>query len=177
MSKEIEKKYLIRENGVDFFSDSLAEIFPKISELEEEVIEKGKKIRQGYLSLEDGEALAKEVGMNIDFNPVEARLRDKAGKYFLTVKGDGSLTRNEEEKSLDQKVFQNYWSLTEGRRVEKVRLEKSYQGFTAEFDVYIDRDLIVAEIEVPSEQDANNLVPLGKDITSDKSYKNKNLAK
>jgi len=37
--------------------------------------------------------------------------------------------------------------------------------------------LILAEIEVPSLEDAKRLKPIGKDVTDDEQYKNKNLAK
>ena len=49
--------------------------------------------------------------------------------------------------------------------------------YTVEFDVYTDRDLIVAEIEVPSLDMLASLPVLGKDVTEDKRYKNKNLAR
>ena len=52
-----------------------------------------------------------------------------------------------------------------------------FEGHTAEIDVYTNRDLIVAEVEVPTLKDAEKLSPLGKDVTTDKKYKNRSLAK
>ena len=63
------------------------------------------------------------------------------------------------------------------RRVKKVRGKITYWGHTLEIDVYLDRDLIVAEIEVRNLSDIANLIPLGKYITNYPTYKNKNLAK
>jgi len=78
---------------------------------------------------------------------------------------------------IDKELFLEYWEHTEGKRVEKIRYEMQYLGNTVEIDYFTDRDLILAEIEVASEEDANSLEPLGKDVTLDKKYKNANLAR
>jgi len=175
--EEIEKKYLIMEGENVYDSETLSGLYSTIEKLKEDVIKNGKTIKQGYLPLDQGLMLSKTLGMDIDFEPTEARLRNKNGKLFFTLKGKGGLSRNEAEVNLAQELFDDYWTKTKGRRVEKVRLDKKLQGYTAEIDVYTDRDLIVAEIEVPTVAEAERLKPLGKDVTEDKSYKNKNLAK
>lgn len=173
---EIEKKYLIREERKDFTTKALQQYYETIDDLIHEVTTNGKKIRQGYMNLEQGKELTDYLNLKPDFKPEEARLRDKAGEYYFTMKGSGGLERNELEVKVDKDIFQKYWSNTQGKRIEKIRQKIPYQGFELEIDVYTDRELIVAEIEVPTISDANSLIPVGKDITQDKNYKNKNLA-
>ncbi len=177
MAQEIEKKYLIKEEDANFVSESLFQMYDSLQALKSDVLQNGKSIRQGYLPLDSGTELSDKLGMTVDFDPSEARLRDKADTLYFTLKGSGGLSRNELEVVIDKNIFDEYWLKTEGKRVEKFRLDKPYEGHTAEIDVYTDRDLIVAEVEVPTIEQAENLSALGKDITSDKSYKNKNLAK
>jgi len=176
--KEIEKKYLLRENNIEFATKNLAMIASSVGELEEKVLKSGEYISQGYLLLEEGINIYVLLNNSkLEFEPKEARLRRKAGKYTFTLKGDGSLERDEFEAEIPISMFEKYWELTKRKRVEKARLKEEYDGNTAEIDVYTDRDLIIAEIEVDSIEKANALKPLGKDVTEDKKYKNKNLAK
>ncbi|MCK5043631.1 hypothetical protein KAR52_01350 [Candidatus Pacearchaeota archaeon] len=177
MAQEIEKKFLIREGCINYATDTLFQMYSSVQMLKEDVIRNGKSIRQGYLSLESGSELSDNLGMDVDFNPSEARLRDKSGILYFTLKDCGGLSRNELEVKVDQNTFDKYWPRTEGKRVEKIRLNKSFEGHTAEIDVYSDRNLIVAEVEVSTLQEAERLSLLGKDVTSNKEYKNKNLAR
>jgi CYTH domain-containing protein len=192
--KEVEVKYLIMEGGKEHIEKGFFILYPPTDATREEVYRNdsdmiltkalladvfanGKKIKQGYMPVENGMEIAALIDLEVDFKPSEARLRDKGGKTFLTLKGEGGLTRNEVETEIHKDLFADLWHLTEGRRVEKVRLEKPYGAYKAEIDVYTDRDLIVAEIEVPSEEEAGKLTPIGLDVTEDKRFKNKNLAK
>jgi CYTH domain-containing protein len=174
---EIEKKYLLRDDTGTYVSEILKAIYPNFEELTDDVKNNGKPIRQGYLSIEMGINIAQELNLNLEFEPVEARLRDKAGKFFFTLKGDGTVERDELEKTIDQDVFNSYWPKTEGRRVEKIRLGKPFNDRTLEIDFYLDRTLTVVEVEVGSLEEAENFPTLGKDITKDRGFKNKNLAK
>jgi CYTH domain-containing protein len=175
---EIEKKYLIREGITEYFTEAFVLNYSSIDFLAREVFEKVKKISQGYLEIDKGLHLAKEIlKMNIDFEPKEARLRDKASRFYFTLKGEGNLSRSELEQEITSGLFNEYWPETKGKRLEKFRLKKPYQRYEAEFDIYTDRNLIIAEVEVPTIADVKMLIPLGKDVTDDKKYKNKNLAK
>lgn len=174
---EIEKKYVLKEGEAYHASDALDQIYPSYEDLVKDVMENGKPIRQGYLPVENGMALAQTMGLQVNFAPVEARLRDKAGKLSFTLKGDGTIERDELEVPIAQDVFDSHWPITEGRRVEKIRLEKPYGDHTLEIDVYRDRDLIVAEVELNSQEEARTFYPLGQDVTEEKRYKNKSLAK
>ncbi len=177
MTQEIERKYLIWESGTNYFTEALSIMYPSIDALKDDVTNNGAPIRQGYLSLTTGRELSDLVGMNVDFIPSEARLRDKKKKFYFTIKGSGGLERNELEVEIEREIFYQYWPQTKGQRVEKIRLSRPFDGHTLEIDVYTDRDLIVAEIEVPTLEEAEKLEILGKDVTTDKRYKNKNLAK
>jgi|GEM_PF-2498941 len=211
MPEEIEKKFLLSENGIEFITNELHKIYSSMEALKKDVLANGTPIKQGYLPLETGEEIAKLLGMGYDFKPNEARLRDKGGKLYFTIKGKGGVSRSELEEKLTQKTFDRFWQKTEGKRVGKIRkdvklkyktlnslgrqkfmgsfvqylkdhkisfLDKLfYSPLTAEIDVYTDRELIVAEIEVPTIEIANSLIPLGKDVSEDSNYKNKNLAK
>ena len=46
-----------------------------------------------------------------------------------------------------------------------------------EIDVYTDRDLIVAEVEVGKVEELKEILAIGRDISDDPGYKNRNLAK
>ena|SRR3989338_181026 len=167
MTQEIEKKYLLRENGINYATAAAPrKLFPA----------RGQRIKQGYLLPEDLEAICAELKHTPSFKADEARLRQKGIDFYLTLKGEGSLQRNEEELTISHGFFEKYWTKTAGRRVEKVRISVPYGRYTAEIDLYADRDLIIAEVEVPTLEEAQKLIPLGKDVTEDKRYKNKNLA-
>ena len=73
--------------------------------------------------------------------------------------------------------------LLQGNIVEKTRYEIPLAGgIVAELDVYHGKldGLITVETEFESEKQANAFSPpswFGKDVTTDKRYKNKNLAR
>jgi len=126
------------------------------------------RIRQGYVSLgEDG---------------TEVRLREKDSKFFLTVKSGGNLERYEVEIGIGRKDFHALWPFTEGRRIEKLRYDIPHGQHLIELDVYSGKleGLVTAEIEFESAEAAAAFTPpgwIGRDITRDKRYKNKNLSR
>ena len=174
---EIEKKYLLQENGIVHVQSHLKTFYRSVDDLGGDVLKNGVSIQQGYLPLNVGLDLAKKAGMTYDFTPEEARLRDKGGAFYFTLKGKGGLVRDEEESKIPEDLFTASWPRTEGKRVTKVRLPRVCGDLTIEFDCYLDRDLAVAEVEFRSVEEASAFPPLGLDITEDKKYKNKNLAK
>ena len=175
--KEIEKKYLIRENGETHLTGEFLWLFPSVDALICEAKAKGERIIQGYLPMACAKALSIEANFEVDFRPWEARLRQIGKTFYFTLKGQGGLTRNEGETKVSKRFFKKYWKLTVGNRIEKMRLKVKDGNNTAEFDVYLDRDLIVAEIEFPSEKAARRALALGLDITEEEKYKNRNLAR
>lgn len=146
---EIERKFLVR---------ALPE---NLEEYEREFI------RQGYLVLgADGS---------------EARVRDRSGAHTMTVKSKGELSRGEWEIPIEPEQFEVLWPATEGRRVEKTRFSIPYEESVIELDIYDGElfGLVTAEVEFPDEVTANAFVPpewFGEDVTSDKAFKNQQLA-
>jgi len=169
MAKEIEKKYLLqgKVRGKVLYISGLPEIN----------LNRGTKIRQGYLPVDMVQKIACILNLPEGFKPGELRVRDKGGKYFLTVKGIGGIERDEYEKQIDKKLFETLWPKTEGKRIEKVRLTFDYGGYEVELDFFTDRKLILGEVEVKSLKEAKKVHLPGKDVTEDQTYKNKNLAK
>lgn len=149
MNLEIEKKFLLRHLPTG--------------------ITNGIKILQGYLS----------VG-----NP-EVRVRAKGEKFFLTRKGGAGLVRYEEEYEISKEAFEILWSLTEDARIEKTRYEIiGLDGLIWEVDEFqtpLTEGLFTAEVELQDE----SVIPeipsalaevIERDVTTDETYKNKNLA-
>jgi CYTH domain-containing protein len=128
---------------------------------------KGEAIRQGYIAAE-GE--------------VEVRLRAKGEKLFLTVKRGAGLVREEREVELSTHQFEVLWPSTEGWRLEKTRYQVPIGELTLEVDVYSNplAGLVTAEVEFLTEKDAATFVPpswIGVEITDDRRYSNRNLAR
>jgi CHAD domain-containing protein/CYTH domain-containing protein len=99
-----------------------------------------REIEQGYLP---GERLVERL----------RRVRDgERVRYYRTVKlGDG-LARTEVEEETTPELFASLWPLTEGRRVVKRRYRVRAGVLRWEVDEFLDRDLVLAEVELPSER-------------------------
>lgn len=169
MGKEVEVKYL--------FKGTLCGDCLVIAGLPVVDISKGTRIMQGYLPLKIVSQFVEFLRLPENFSAAEARIRDKGGRYLLTVKGEGTLERDEYEKQVDEALFRRLWPLTEGKRVKKIRTQIEYHGHTLEVDYYTDRELIIGEIEFSCVEDAKSVRLPGTDVTADNAYKNKNLAK
>ena len=126
----------------------------------------GTGIRQGYLAVSES---------------AEVRLRDKGGRFFLTVKSSGGLRRSEHEVELNEKQFAGLWPATAGRRVEKTRYGMPFAELLIEIDHYhgaLD-GLLTAEVEFASEEEAQRFdAPswFAEEVTEDSRYKNRQLA-
>lgn len=137
----------------------LVDEIPNLSKYESNEIE------QGYLSLTP-----------------EIRIRKKGDSYFITMKGDGSLTRLETETKIDEVTYEILKNLVKGNLIKKTRYKIPLEdNLLAELDIYGDNleGLYTVEVEFKDEEQANNFdVPyfFGKDITLDKRFKNKNLS-
>jgi CYTH domain-containing protein len=125
-------------------------------------------VRQGYLTAPD--------------DSTELRLRQKNDRYFLTLKGAGSLVRVEREAKITAEQFETFWPETEGRRVEKERhTGKLPDGRVFELDIFLGNlaPLRLVEVEFDTEAEAQAYTPpdwFGTDVTADKRYKNKMMA-
>jgi adenylate cyclase len=111
----------------------------------------------------------------------EVRVRRKGDRLLLTAKRGTGLSRQEAEIDLDRERFDELWVLTEGRRLRKRRHVLPLGDLRIELDVYGGdlEGLMVAEIEFPSEEEANAFEPpgwLGEEVTGDHRYLNETLA-
>lgn len=154
MGVEIERKWLV-DGGADSIPAEALTV---------EAVE----IEQGYLTLgSDGG---------------ETRVRNKAGRYTLTVKSGRGLCRDEYEVPLTAEQFETLWPATAGARVHKLRRAVPGEGgVTIELDVYLGANdgLVVAEVEFDDPWGAESFVApywFGRDVTAEDSYKNRNLA-
>lgn len=145
---EIERKFLVKN-------------IPKLDNL------KFKSVSQGYLSFEP-----------------EIRIRKmNDNEFYITLKTGEGLSREEREVAINEVTFQILLHLIKGRVISKTRYYIPLEsGVTAELDIYYDEldKLSTVEIEFDSEEQAlTYTIPewFGKDVTFDKRYKNKNLAK
>ncbi|MBL8960862.1 MAG: CHAD domain-containing protein [Gemmatimonadetes bacterium] len=127
-------------------------------------------IDQGYLP---GDRLVERV----------RRTRSRAGERFhRTVKSGVGLSRLEIEEECTRELFEALWPLTDGRRVTKRRHRVRDGALTWEIDEFTDRDLVLAEVEVPS-ADYPVTVPewlepvVVREVTGDPAFANSTLAR
>jgi len=110
------------------------------------------------------------------------RIRDESGeRFYRTVKLGQGLERIEIEEETTAEMFDRLWPLTEGCRIAKQRYRIANGDFTWEVDVFRDRDLIVAEVELPAGRDDAPIPEwlsrvLARDVTGDPAYLNLTLA-
>lgn len=112
----------------------------------------------------------------------EARVREKSGRFTMTLKQGQGLKRLETEISLTAQQFNALWPLTEGNRIEKRRYSLPHQSYDVTIDVFeksLD-PLILMEVEFPDEQQSEHFTPpdfAGPEVTQDPAFKNANLAR
>lgn len=127
------------------------------------------KIDQGYLP---GERLHERV---------RRKETDTGVVHLRTVKLGSGVSRIEVEEPCSQKVYEKLWSLTVGKRVRKHRYAVAEADLTWEIDVFVDRELVLAEVELPSPERVPEipgwLAPyLVREVTEDPAYLNLSLA-
>jgi len=129
-----------------------------------------REIEQGYLP---GERLVERL----------RRVRDgERVRHYRTVKLGNGVTRTEVEEETTAELFESLWPLTEGRRVTKRRYRVPDGALLWEVDEFLDRDLVLAEVELPSESTPvptpEWLAPvLVRDVTAEGEFTNARLAR
>ncbi len=123
------------------------------------------QIEQGYLCTE----------------PV-VRIRRQNEEYWLTYKSKGLMVREEYNLPLTGEAYEHLKSKTDGKLISKQRYRIPYQGYMIELDLFSSPlpDLILAEVEFPSEEEALQFQGpewFGDDVTSSPEYHNSNLSK
>ncbi len=129
------------------------------------------EIEQGYLP---GEKLVERLR--------RIRFADGAEKWFRTVKAGKGLERVELEEETDADLSRAMWPLTQGRRLLKRRYSiRGSDDLVWEVDEFLDRELVLAEIELPTEDTLFELPPwlqdvLDREVTDETEYSNARLA-
>jgi CYTH domain-containing protein len=101
---------------------------------------------------------------------------------YRTIKGGTGIARVEVEEEVAPALYEHLWPLTEGRRVFKRRHKVNDGELVWEIDDFADRDLVLAEVELPSEETPVDppewLKPyVVREVTGEDEYANSNLAK
>ena len=149
---EIERKYLLRDLPDEARSAPAVEI------------------EQGYLP---GDRLTERL----------RHLRDSGSERWVrTVKLGSGRVRTEIEEETTEDVFAVMWPLTEGRRLRKRRHAIVDGPLTWQIDEFLDRDLVLAEVELPSADLAVEppdwLAPaVVREVTDEPGFSNVNLAR
>lgn len=101
---------------------------------------------------------------------------------FRTIKAGAGVSRIEIEEETTPAIFAGVWPLTEGCRVRKRRYRLPDGNLVWEIDEFLDRDLIVAEVELPSTdvevETPSWLKPyIVREVTGDEQFTNRALAR
>lgn len=176
MAKEVEKKYRINQMPAK--------------------LNGGNKIKQGYLDQEEHEVITlirEKFGEELNLDGIkEVRIRQKGegenAKYYLTLKSDGTLEREEYEVNIRFEEFEECWPMATEGVIEKTRYEIALDSeLLGELDEYEGQleGLFSLEIEydpettdaVSLEEAVRSITDQAEDVTEFKCYKNKALAK
>ncbi len=110
------------------------------------------------------------------------RIRKDNDQYELTYKSGGMMVRQEYNLPLDQTSYEHLKTKIDGRLITKTRYMIPYSLYTIELDVFENdlAPLLLAEVEFPSEEEANTFIPpawFGEDVTFSKLYHNSVLSR
>lgn len=105
-----------------------------------------RQLEQGYLST----------------SPV-VRVRKDDDKYELTYKSKGLMVREEHNLPLTKESYEHLRTKIDGRLITKKRYCIPYGIYTIELDIFEGdlAPLVLAEVEFPTEQEANAFTPTG----------------
>ena len=149
---EIERKYLLR---------CLPQRAGSVTPLE---------IAQGYLP---GERITERI---------RGVVAGRDAHWYRTVKLGTGVSRVEIEEEISGSFFESLWPLTAGRRVRKRRYVVPDGDLTWEIDEFVDRDLMLAEVELSDPATRPELpewlIPcVEREVTGEAEFVNVNLAR
>jgi len=132
-------------------------------------------IAQGYLP---GSRLQERI-RRVSIHHASGR---KDVHFYRTVKLGEGISRTEVEEETTEAIFLAMWPLTKRRRLRKRRFEVDVDGRTWEIDEFRNRDLVLAEIELDSDDDEVTfpdwLAPaVQREVTGQPEFLNINLAR
>ena len=140
-----------------------------------------KDMEQSYLSLEPEVRLRKETP-----NLVFELAFETCTTYWITIKGNGDLSREEINKEItkeEYKALKRIGNITEDKVIRKIHWETYIDQYKLELNIVdkgTENEFCYGEIEFGSEEEALAFEPLdwfGKEVTYDNSYKMKNYWK
>lgn len=194
---------LLQERGMhafaeierDWLNDAGAGFFERVRDLAAEIAHRasrGTEIEHKYLlrQLPAAAADAPSVEIEQGYVPGEklierircVRFADGKEKFYRTVKIGSGVERIELEEEADADLARAMWQLTEGRRLRKRRYSiRESDDLVWEVDEFLDRPLVLAEIELPT-ADAKFELPqwlqevLDREVTDEAEYTNAQLA-
>ena len=111
------------------------------------------------------------------------RVEEQGGERWVrTVKLGRGLTRHEFEDETTADIFQAMWPLTRGRRLRKRRHVIPEGALLWEVDEFLDRPLVLAEIELPAEDTVVTppewlVAVIEREVTGQVPYLNSTLAR
>lgn len=102
--------------------------------------------------------------------------------WYRTVKAGQGLQRVEIEEAITQELFNALWPVTEGCRVRKRRYVVPDSPLMWEIDEFLDRELVLAEIELPAVDSPVELPAwlrehVVREVTAEPDYVNRALAR
>lgn len=110
------------------------------------------------------------------------RHEDGTERYVRTIKLGKGMARQEFEEETTREIFDALWAITGGKRLRKRRYFVADGDVTWEIDEFLDRELVLAEVEIPS-VDYEVRIPgwlapyLDREVTDDPAYGNHALAR
>ncbi len=148
----------------DWLNDAGAAFFERVRDLAAEIAHRasrGTEIEHKYLlrQLPAAAANAPSVEIEQGYVPGEklierircVRFADGKEKFYRTVKIGSGVERIELEEEADADLARAMWRLTEGRRLRKRRYSiRESDDLVWEVDEFLDRPLVLAEIELPT---------------------------
>ncbi|MCR5590318.1 MAG: CYTH domain-containing protein [Lachnospiraceae bacterium] len=114
------------------------------------------------------------------------RVRREDDSYYMTYKGTGgsntSLSHEEYNLPLSKEAYETLKSKADGNIISKCRILIPYGKYTIELDIFDEpfKPLIIAEVEFPSESEADKFIPpdwFDEDVTDKKEYRNSYLSR
>ena len=200
--KEKERKFLLREDGIGYTEQpGFGQHYESEERMVYDVLSNGVHLEQGYLPLPVALSMIESLDLDLytlltqfdlttedlaerlipgqDDRSFVARLRRSSeGTYELSLRGNGYEEKPVFEDEVSESLFNDYWDETKGHRVEKLRLTKRpIFGVRIDWDLLLDRDLMVVEYEVADIAHFQGLLPPGVDVTMIGRYKMRNLAR
>lgn len=110
------------------------------------------------------------------------RIRQSNEEFFLTVKGEGLVAREEFEIPITEQVYADLQKKIEGLMIHKTRYLIPYEQWTIELDCFHNEynGLCIAEVEFDSIEASESFCPpdwFGEDVTDNRIYQNSQMSK